>query len=90
MAATLEDFCNALALVLRPIIAELHEQQTKQQPAPLDVLTQNEVAKLLKVTRQTVSAYQKAGILTPYRLKGGRTPYYLRSDIEKLFKTQKH
>ena len=63
---TLEDFRDSLKEDRR---REFEELAAKLMPKPkVDYLTRKEVAKRLKIALSTVSEWNKAGILKPYRL----------------------
>lgn len=90
ITATVPEIVDAFLLKLNPILEQFLLLQTQQQPVSNDRMTQKEVLKLLKVTKPTLYAYQRAGIITPHYIKGVKSPYYLRNEIEKLFKTKQH
>ena len=53
--------------------------QPQQQPAD-DLLSRNDVAKLFKISTDTVDNWSKVGILNPYRR--GRRVFFKRSEVE--------
>lgn len=58
------------------------ELKTNFEPTkPTELLTVNEVAKMLKVDRSTLWNWQQKGTLIPFGI--GARVYYRRSDIEK-------
>lgn len=63
---TLEDFIDSLKEDRRK---ELQELAAKLMPKPkVEYLTRKEVSKKLKIALSTISEWDKAGILKPYRL----------------------
>lgn len=65
------------------LLASLEKLLSKQQPSVFndELLTDKEVAHLLKVSRRTLQDYRNNGIL-PYTLVGGKI-LYRASDIER-------
>ena len=53
-----------------------------------DLLTQDEAAKLLKITKATLISYAKTGKVKTHQL-GGRRVYYKRSEILQFSQTNK-
>ena len=90
ITATVPEIVVAFLLKLNPILEQFLLLQTQRQPVGNDRMTQKEVLKLLKVTKPTLYADQRAGIITPHYIKEVKSLYFLRNEIEKLFKTKQH
>lgn len=89
IAVTLDEFTAAFFNGLKPIFEQFLEQQSTQPPPLPDTMTQQEVMKHLRVSKQTLINYRRQGLITGHVIKGTRRVYYLRSEIEKLFQAQK-
>ncbi|WP_299154796.1 helix-turn-helix domain-containing protein [uncultured Christiangramia sp.] len=76
--ASPEDFLNQIVSVFRKEIEDL--KQNFQPKQPEDLLTRDEVAKLLKIDLSSVHNWSKKGILKRYAI-GGRI-YFKRSEID--------
>ena len=59
-----------------------------ERPSPSDLYSVKEVRTLFRISRRTVSNWQKKGILKPVRF-GGLKLLFRRSDIESLLGNQK-
>ena len=59
-----------------------------ERPSPSDLYSVKEVRTLFRISRRTVSNWQKKGILKPVRF-GGQKLLFRRSDIESLIGNQK-
>ena len=63
-----EDLINSLKEVIQELILETKKEK------PLEYLTRQQVAEILKISMVTVSDWNKKGILKPYRI-GNRIRY---------------
>jgi excisionase family DNA binding protein len=61
--------------------------QIEQEKKKVEYLTPEEVCKLLKTSRTTLTRWQKANYLAPVKT-GGRC-YYIRNEIEKLMSSKR-
>jgi len=55
----------------------------------MELLTRQEVAKLLRVSQSTVIRYESRGVLKPVKLPETRTVLYDKADIKKLISESK-
>lgn len=88
--ATVPELAPAMPNDLSAKLDLIIELLTKQQSSTPELMTQKEVMKFLRRTKPVVISYHKKGIITPYRIPGQRSTFYLRSEIENLFNSQKH
>lgn len=63
---TPDEFKNELISSLKDVIQELLAETKKEKP--LEYLTRQEVAKILKVSLVTIIDWSRNGIIKPYRL----------------------
>lgn len=65
---------NALLNAVEEILHKEFDNLQKQQPAPVEFLTRQQVADMFGITLPTVHAWINAGILTAYKI-GNKTRF---------------
>ncbi len=56
-------------------------KEIKEQPGEEELLTQKEVMKILKISRQTLLKLRKKGTIKDVRLEGKAFPYFKKSEV---------
>jgi len=72
------EFKNELISELKEVIHELILETKKEKP--VEYLTRQQVAKMLKISLVTISEWNKKGILKPYRI--GRLVRYKSNELQ--------
>ena len=75
---TPEEFKEKLIFSLKEVIQELILETKKEKP--LEYLTRQQVAEILKISMVTISDWNKKGILKPYRM--GNLIRYKSNELE--------
>lgn len=78
---TLDKRQSNIESILLDLSQTIHNLKNKFEPKqPVDLLTRNEVAELLKCTLPTIHNWAKTGVITSYGING--RVYFKRSEIE--------
>lgn len=90
VAALKEMMREAMREVMREELSKLEQRLVAAQSAKVpidDRLFTKDVAKLLGITRQTVTEYRKKEILPPPQLTPGGRPYWNKEQVIEAIKT---